>query len=264
MRITLLKFYYAYNIRNMKQVRFVENEVPYGTLERFGLTQSMIEDLPVWALEDIGQGRRSPVLPIKVTNDEGETISSRTRFALVRMDDKVDVMFFPVLERSPLEQFGKEKQNDLLAGKAILADVTDKDGRKSKAFVQIDPETNHVMSVATPVIGRNLEVLKDELGLSSAEMKVMQYGEPLTLIMDDEQITAGIDLNSKTGIRIEGGDSEKWKQNAKREWDKYTFGCYGCWVMGDDGNLNYVPEDDYTEELWNELNSKSRAKAMKL
>ena len=144
----------------MKQVRFEENEVPYGTLERFGLMQPMIEDLPVWALEDIGQGGRSPVLPIKVTNDEGETISSRTRFALVRMDDKVDVMFFPVLERSPLEQFSKEEQDSLLAGKAILADVTDRDGRKSKAFVQIDPETNHVMSVATPVIGRNLEVLK--------------------------------------------------------------------------------------------------------
>ena len=34
--------------------------------------------------------------------------------------------------------------------------------------------------------------------------------------------------------------------------DKYTFGCYGCWVMDDDGNLDYVPEEEYTEELWNE------------
>ena len=67
----MLKFYCANNIINMKQVRFEENEVPYGTLARFGLTQPMIEDLPVWALEDIGQGRRSPVLPIKVVNDEG-------------------------------------------------------------------------------------------------------------------------------------------------------------------------------------------------
>ena len=25
---------------------FVESEIPYGTLERFGLTQEMIEDLP--------------------------------------------------------------------------------------------------------------------------------------------------------------------------------------------------------------------------
>ena len=34
--------------------------------------------------------------------------------------------------------------------------------------------------------------------------------------------------------------------------DKYTFGVYGCWVMDDDGNLDYVPEEEYTEELWNE------------
>ena len=30
--------------------------------------------------------------------------------------------------------------------------------------------------------------------------------------------------------------------------------------MGDDGNLDYVLEDEYSEELWNELKSKSRAK----
>lgn len=237
----------------MKQVRFEENEVPYETLERFGLTQPMIEDLPLWALEDIGQGRHSPVLPISVTNDEGEVLKSRTRFALVRLDDdKVDVMFYPVLEHSPLENFSKEEQEDLLAGKAILTDITDNDGRKSKTFVQIDSETNQVMRVPTPVIGRNLYVLKDEIGLSSAELMVMQRGEPLTLIMNDEQITVGIDLHAPTGIRMEEGDSRKWEENAKREWDKYTFGCYGCWVMGDDGVLDYVPEEEYTEELWNE------------
>ena len=48
----------------MKQVRFEESEVPYQTLARFGLTQEKIEDLPMWALEDIGQGRRSPLLPL--------------------------------------------------------------------------------------------------------------------------------------------------------------------------------------------------------
>ncbi|WP_418677248.1 hypothetical protein [Akkermansia sp.] len=41
----------------------------------------------------------------------------------------------------------QEQQEDLLAGKAILADVKDADGRSSKAFVQIDTETNQVMSV---------------------------------------------------------------------------------------------------------------------
>ena len=65
-----------------------------------------------------------------------------------------------------------------------------------------------------------------------------------------------IDLNESTGIRLCQGDNRKWQEQTKREWDKYTFGCYGCWVMDDDGNLDYVSEDDYTEELWNELSRK--------
>lgn len=246
----------------MKQVRFEENEVPYQTLARFGLTQEKIEDLPLWALEDIGQGRRSPLLPIQVTDDNGVTLKSRTRFALVRMEDgKADVVFYPQLEQSPLETFSKEQQSDLLAGKAIIADVRDAEGKYGKAFVQIDMETNQVMSVPTPVIGRNLEVLKDELKLSPAELNVMQKGEPLTLIMEDEQVTVGIDLNDKTGIRIGQGDSQKWKENTRREWDKYTFGCYGCWVMDEDGNLDYVPEEEYTEELWNEQKKSAQRNA---
>ena len=51
--------------------------------------------------------------------------------------------------------FTQKQQEDLLAGKAILADVKDADGRSSKAFVQIDTETNQVMSVPTPVIRSN-------------------------------------------------------------------------------------------------------------
>lgn len=80
----------------------------------------------------------------------------------------------------------------------------------------------------------------------------MQQGEPLTFVMEDEPVTVGIDLNEKNGIRFYQGDSQKWSEHTKREWDKYTFGCYGCWVMDDDGNLDYVPEEQYTEELWNE------------
>lgn len=237
----------------MKQVRFEESEVPYQTLARFGLTQEKIEDLPMWALEDIGQGRRSPLLPIQVNNDEGETLKSRTRFALVRMEDgKVDVVFYPQLEKSPLEAFTQEQQEDLLAGKAILADVKDADGRSSKAFVQIDTETKQVMYVPTPIIARNLKVLAEVMRLGAVEVNGMQHGEPLTVVVDGESATVGIDLHAKTGIRFCSGDAQQWRNQPKREWDKYTFGCYGCWIMDDDGNLDYVSEEDYTEELWNE------------
>ena len=173
----------------MKQVRFEEQEVPYKVLGQFGLTREMIEDLPLFALEDIGRGRRSPVLPIQVLDEDGQTIKSRTRFALVRLDDgKVDVVFYPVLETSPLEQYNEEQQKQLMEGKAILAQVETAEGRQ-KMFVQIDPGTRQVMSVATPVIGRNLQVLSDEMRLGSAEIRSIQNGEPLTFLVDDETVT---------------------------------------------------------------------------
>ena len=52
--------------QNMKRNLFEESEVPYQTLAKFGLTHEMIEDLPMHALEDINNGRPSPVLPVSM------------------------------------------------------------------------------------------------------------------------------------------------------------------------------------------------------
>ena len=59
------------------KARIEEHEVPYQTLAKYGLTREMIEDLPMHVLEDIGQGRRSPVLPIQV-EDENENVVKMT------------------------------------------------------------------------------------------------------------------------------------------------------------------------------------------
>ena len=109
-----------------------------------------------------------------------------------------------------------------------------------------------VLSVTTPVIGRNLQYVMDDLHLTGAEIQKIQNGEVLTIDLNDELVSVGIDLNTKTGIRYAAGDEQVWNRESKREWDKYTFGAFGCWVMDDNGNLDYVSEEDYTEELWNE------------
>ena len=155
----------------MKQVRFDLTELPFGTLSKFGLTQEMIEDLPMYVLEDICQGKHSPVLPVRVTGENGETFESRTRIAFIRRDDgQADVVFYPVLKSSPLEKYSEAQQKQLLDGKAVIVDVETSDGRHSKAFVQIDPETKQVLSVPTPIIGRNLQVAAEELHLGTAEV----------------------------------------------------------------------------------------------
>ena len=48
----------------LKKEEFEFNELPYPTLARFGLTQEMIEDLPLCILKEIGKGGYSPVLPM--------------------------------------------------------------------------------------------------------------------------------------------------------------------------------------------------------
>ena len=40
----------------MERFQFNENEFPYGTLQQFGLTQEMIEDLPESVLATIEAG----------------------------------------------------------------------------------------------------------------------------------------------------------------------------------------------------------------
>ena len=95
-------------------------------------------------------------------------------------------------------------------------------------------------------------MLAEELHLGQTEVNGIQHGEPMTIVVDNDPVTVGIDLHARTGIRFCAGDERKWHEQSKREWDKYTFGVYGCWVMDDEGNLDYVPEEEYTEELWNE------------
>lgn len=237
----------------MKTCEFHLEEIPYLTLTCFGLTQKMIEDLPMRVLNEICAGQHSPVLPVCVTGENGETIQSRSRFVLIRKESgETDVVFYPALKSSPLGQYNESQQKQLLEGKTIIADMKTADGRHSKAFVQIDGKTKQVMYVPTPIIARNLKVLAEMIHLGTVEVNAMRHGDPLTVIVDNEPVTVGIDLHDKTGIRFCAGDVQKWKEQPKREWDKYTFGCYGCWVMDTDGNLDYVPEEEYTEELWNE------------
>ena len=232
---------------------FQESEIPYGTLERFGLTQEMIEDLPVDVLQNICNGRRSPVLPITVTTEDGETENARTRFSLVRTPEGgVDVLFYPKLDEYDLNLFNEQQKQRLLEGKAIIGHLESNEENKEaggKRFFQIDPESKQVLCVPMPVIGRNMQYVADRYHLTGAEMQKLQNGDVLSILSgEDEEIAIGIDLNSKTGIRFAAGDEQTWKREAKREWDKDNVVAFGGWVAEDNGDLNAVHEEDHTEE----------------
>lgn len=160
-----------------KAKSFSEEEIPYETLSDFGLTREMIEDLPMSVIDDITAGNVTPVLPIRVKADDDRSIRAKSRFSLSRLSNGVNVVFFPVLEHAPLEQFDDQQRNLLKEGKAILAEIN-KEGEKITAFVQVDTATNQVMSVPSPVIGRNLQVIADEVSLSGPEPQCHPKRQP--------------------------------------------------------------------------------------
>lgn len=105
----------------MKQVRFEFEELPYDTLSQFGLTQEMIEDLPMHILEELSHGRHSPVLPIKVTDENGNTVTDRSRFAFVRKENgEADVIFFPVLKNHRWKSTTRNSRNSFEPARSSL------------------------------------------------------------------------------------------------------------------------------------------------
>lgn len=245
----------------MNRNRFSDAEISSQILQKFGLTPEMIGDLPTHALSQIAEGYRSPVLPIEFTDEQGNIYKSRTRFSLYRTEDnRVDVLFYPQLQQAQLEKFSEENRKKLQSDKAVIDKMATTDGKEIQAFLQIDKGTQQILFVPTPVIGRNLQVIADEFHLSNAELNCLRNGNPLTILAADDTITVGVDLNEPIGIRICAGDERKWNAEVKKDWEKYNYGCFGCWTMDEEGNLNYTPEEAYTDEMWEEMRRKGESR----
>ncbi len=93
----------------------------------------------------------------------------------------------------------------------------------------------------------------DIFELSSGEIQSIQNGDVVCINDEDEDVAIGIDLTEKSGIRLVLGTREKWlKEKGESTMGRYSFGIYGCWVKDSEGNLGYVHEQDYTDEIWAE------------
>lgn len=129
----------------------------------------------------------------------------------------VDVLFYPQLDEFDLKLFNEQQEKNLIAGKPIVGHLESNEvGNElgSKCFFQLDPESKQVLSVPTPVIGRNIQYVADRYHLTGAEMQKLQNGDILTIVEDDEEQTIGIDLNSNTGIRFAASNELVWRREA--------------------------------------------------
>ncbi len=264
---------------------FKEKDIPYEKLEKVGLTRQMIEDLPEDTQTRILSGQLSPVLPLSITADDGQEYEGRGRFSLYMRDDgEVGLKIHPVLKpigetmqvayldaetgrmgyrEIPAEERYSQDVIDRLKEGGVVPDyMYDAEGKRYKAFIQLDTETNEIIGVPSQQISHNLQKVSLELNLTSSEDICLQKGNLVSYTNDDdEMITVGLDLNSPTGVRFAIGDERKWNDERKRDWDKYELGINGCWMTDDEGNLQYVSEDEFDDyDIWNEVEKQREQK----
>lgn len=265
--------------------KFKEEEIPYEKLEKVGLSRQMIEDLPEDALDKVLSGQLSPVVPLNVTTEDGKTYESRGRFSIyVKEDGEVSAKIHPVMK--PIgetmqvakvndetgkveyqdiptsERYSKQVIDQLKDGKVVLDYLYHPDGTREQAYLQLDEETNGIIGIPSEAVNRNLEIVNTELHLTKAEGNCLNNGGLVTYSTDeDELLTVGLDLRSPSGIRFTVGDEKKWQESKQRDWDKYELGVNGCWMTDDEGNLQYIPEDEFDElDIWNEVEKQHERK----
>ena len=253
----------------MQEKRFHREDYPLDILSEFGLTEEMIYDLPDFVHENIEMGGKSPLLPITIQQPFGET-QLYAKFCLFETENGMDVLFFPKLKSINLDQFAEHNKKLLLAGKVIVADIEDPkddtDGEEPhtiKAFVQIDKDTNDVLYAPTQVIGRNLSAIAGEYDLDGEQLQRFWKGELVTITESndqgiDEPVTIGVDLFSDKGVVVIPGTADLWENIVRRTMPEYSFGNDGCWVNRQ-GQLQYVPDDEFTKEIYDVLNRNARA-----
>lgn len=238
----------------MNQPEFKEEEIPYHILNRFGLTQEMIEDLPDGVSKKLHDGGVTPVLPIKVIDENGDAIQSAARLSLFRnSQNEVRVMFYPRLEKADISRFPESQQKLLEKGEPVIAEKALADGSKTPAFFQLDFDTNQLKSVPVAVVDNNLKVLAEELHLTQPEINCLRNGKLLTTSVQEDRWTVGVTLRDNKLLRVVSGDEEAWREDDRRDYGKFNFGLNGCWIADDQGGLDYVPEEEYSEDLWDEM-----------
>ena len=86
------------------------------------------------------------------------------------------------------------------------------------------------------------------IGVQGLDILELQQGQ--TTQVNGQTVSAGIDLNETSGVRIADGDIITWQEDAKADrLPRFNFGIFGCWLADDDNVLSYVAEDDFGPEL---------------
>lgn len=133
------------------KISFLEEEIPYDKLEKLGITRRDFLSMPKELVDPIINGKVSPIIKARVRTRYRKVMEIPMKIQLTRDDDgSVKLQTY---------QRTKEVQNDLCLTPLELERVKkgdvirkelEEDGIRKMKFVQLDGETNALISEALP------------------------------------------------------------------------------------------------------------------
>lgn len=218
---------------------YIVEEIPFDDLDKIGISKKAFLNLPVDALDKLMTGRLSPLFQLKMEVD-GHLVTFYGKIAFEK-DHSMNVILkvFPLRreidDSIPLTEDEKE---ELLQGLIIRKNIM-KEGKKTPSLVQLDMETNTLMSVAI----RNVYIPKMIAGkyMTREQTDSLKAGKPIEVDSTGKKVSVGVDLHSKAGLLQTKGDLGEWRKEQLMRWDIANPGVRGYWTTSEN-NWQYFVE----------------------
>ena len=247
----------------MKEQQFYLEEIPYETLEKFGISSTMVLDMPEPVRENLLAGCHTPLVAVKAKTGYGD-VSSFARLRLVRDEDGTARLRVTLKQQSRnYKHFSAEQNRDLNQGKTILTTVNvlrqNHDGEteevKELSFVQKDLSTNTLFVTPAEQLCKTIKNISTVLDLDNDTVKGLMAGDEIKTLVDPDNpesaIQTKVDLKSPTGLTYKDQELTMGyglEEEMEPDRQHYTFGTEGCWV-NNKGILSYVEEKDFTDDI---------------
>ena len=227
----------------LNKTTFLEEEIAYSDFQKMGISKRDILNMPPQMLDKLMKGEITPIMQLNPKASNGVVVPIAAKVQMIRdANGETSLRIYPV---APSIQNSLNLRNDeierLKEGKTILRELRT-GGKRKLLFVELDPETNHLVTADAKRLRihdkiRNIENELKFSGISNVkdielgenQKQQIKEGKPVELDIGHQKVTVGVSLKEASGFRVVKGDLEEWKRIQEIKWDMANPGKIGFW-----------------------------------
>lgn len=205
--------------------------LPYAKLEKIGINRQTAELLPQEFKRKLIAGEITPFIQISLNVENGRNLDKLNlpvKLQLVSDKNGNDVLLaYPAyrefdMARHKEYSLSPFEVEQLLKGEVLHREI-EVNGEKCHRFLQLDPETNSIMSIRLNEIKleqrlHDMEMIND-IQLGTQQKQQAREGKPIELDVGGEKVTVGVDLKEQQGFKVMSGDMKEWERQKQMEYD---------------------------------------------